>query len=261
MTAQTPLDDLVVVKLGGTTLVAAEELLDTLAELCRRRAVLVVHGGGARLTEWLGRLGVESRFRDGLRVTDDAALEVALAVLRGVVNAELVGALSGRGIAAVGLCGADGSCVHGRRVPELGRVASVASVDRPFFEHLVAGGLTPVLAPLVTDEEGTICNVNADDLASGVAAGLRARHLVLLTDADGVLDAHGRRIPMLGPADAERLIAAGTIRGGMVPKVRGALAALAQPDAEAVIVDGNAPHALERALTDPAFGTRLVLVR
>jgi acetylglutamate kinase len=115
----------------------------------------------------------------------------------------------------------------------------------------------PVVAPLARDEEGVVCNVNADDAAAGLAAGLGARQLVLMTDVDGVRDAGGRKLDSITPAEAETLIADGTIRGGMVPKVRAALAALAWEGSEAIIADGSAPDALARALGDPSFGTRV----
>lgn len=252
------MSDLLVVKLGGTTVADQRGILDDVAALTRRRPVVVVHGGGKRLTEWLERLGVKTRFRDGLRVTDEAGLEVATAVLRGLANAELVAALRQRGCDAIGLSGVDGGLVGGRRVPGLGRVVSVTKVRRTLVDVLVAAGLVPVVAPIALDEQGELCNVNADDLAAGLARGLRARQLVLLTDTDGIRDGDGERIPGLTPAEAERLIRNGVIAGGMVPKVRAALTAVGgDPDSEAIIAEGSAPDALSRALADPAVGTRL----
>jgi acetylglutamate kinase len=250
--------DLLVVKLGGTTVADQSKLLDDLSGLARRRPLVVVHGGGKRLTEWLARLGIESRFANGLRITDEASLEVAVAVLRGVVNAELVAGLRARGCDAIGLSGADGGLISGRRVPGLGLVATVVAVRRTLLDVLIAAGLVPVVAPLALDEDGLLCNVNADDLAAGIARGVRARQLVLLTDSDGIRDAEGARIPGIAATDAERLIRRGVIAGGMVPKVRSALSAVAgDPDAEAIIADGSVPDALSRALGDNDFGTRL----
>lgn len=258
--------ELLVVKLGGTTLAEQESVLEEITSIAATYDVVVVHGGGKRLTDWLTRLGVESRFENGLRVTDDAALEVALAVLRGVVNAELVATLRKLGADAVGLAGIDGGLLVAERIPSLGRVASVVGARPSLLYALFAGGKIPVIAPFALDENGEICNVNADDVAAGLAGGLYAR-LVLLTDADGVRDADGERIPMLDIERAEALIANGTISGGMVPKVRSGLRALtwAQdsdesgggPGIEVVIADGGAPAALSRALDDPLFGTRL----
>jgi acetylglutamate kinase len=249
--------EILVVKLGGTTLAEQEQVLGEVAAVARRRPVVLVHGGGRRMTEWLERLGVPSRFEQGLRVTDAAAIEVAAAVLRGVVNSELVAALRDLGCDAVGLSGVDGGLLIGERVEGLGLVAHVVGLRRDLLDALLVTGQVPVVAPLARDESGVVCNVNADDAAAGIAAGLGARQLVLLTDVDGVRDAAGRKLDALTASEAEALIADGTIAGGMVPKVRAALGALAWGDAVAVIADSAAPGALERALGDPGFGTRI----
>jgi acetylglutamate kinase len=249
--------EIVVVKLGGTTLADQRQVLVEVAAVARRRPVVLVHGGGKRMTEWLERLGVTSRFENGLRVTDPAALEVAAAVLRGIVNSELVATLRDVGCDAVGLSGVDGGLLIGQRVPDIGLVATVIGVRRDLIDSLLVGGQVPVVAPLARDEEGVVCNVNADDAAAGLAAGLGARQLVLMTDVDGVRDASGRKLDSITVDEAEALIADGTIRGGMVPKVKAALAALAWDGAEAIISDGSAPDALVRSLEDPTFGTRV----
>lgn len=251
------MSEVVVVKLGGTTLSDQKQVLAEVAAVARRRPVVLVHGGGKRITEWLERLGVPTRFEGGLRITDPAALEVAAAVLRGVVNSELVAALRDLGCDAVGLSGVDGGLLIGERVPDVGLVATVVGVRRDLLDSLLVAGQVPVVAPLARDEEGVVCNVNADDAAAGIAAGLGARQLVLMTDVDGVRDGSGRKLDSLTPIEAEGLIADGTIRGGMVPKVRAALAALAWEGAEAIIADAAAPDALVRALADPSFGTRV----
>lgn len=245
----------VVVKLGGTTLAEQAATLAEVVERSRADRLVLVHGGGKRLTAWLTRMGVESRFEGGLRVTDDAALEVALGVLRGVVNAELVAALRSAGADAVGWSGVDGGTLTGSRVAGLGRVVSVDSVRTGPLDALLAAGLLPVVAPAALDAHGVICNVNADDAAAALAGALGAR-LVLLTDTDGVWGADGRRIPTLTVAESDRLIADGVIAGGMVPKVRCAERAMRGGAVQAVIADGGAPDALARSLDDPSFGTR-----
>jgi acetylglutamate kinase len=248
--------EILVVKLGGSTIADQRQVLDEVAAVARRRPVVLVHGGGRRITEWLDRLGVKSTFEGGLRVTDAAALEVAAAVLRGVVNSELVAGLRDLGVDAVGLSGVDGGLLISERVPGMGLVAHVVGLRRDLLDAILVGGQVPVVAPLARDEEGVVCNVNADDVAAGIAAGLGARQLVLLTDVDGVRDADGRRLDTLTAAEAETFI-----DGGMVPKIRAALAALTWDGAETVIADGSAPGALERALADPTFGTRLTATR
>jgi len=249
--------EIVVVKLGGTTLAEQQQVLVEVAQVARKRPVVLVHGGGKRMTEWLERLGIQSRFENGLRVTDPAALEVAAAVLRGVVNSELVAALRDAGCDAVGLSGVDGGLLIGERLPNVGLVATVTGVRRDLLDSLMVGGQVPVVAPLARDENGMVCNVNADDAAAGIAAGLGARQLVLMTDVDGIRDASGEKLSTITPAEAEALIADGTIRGGMVPKVKAALMALAWEGSEAIIADGSAENALARALDDPTFGTRV----
>ncbi|MCJ7712367.1 MAG: acetylglutamate kinase [Chloroflexi bacterium] len=251
------MSEIVVVKLGGTTLAEQRQVLAEVAAVARKRPIVLVHGGGKRITEWLERLGVQTRFENGIRVTDPAALEVAAAVLRGVVNSELVAALRDKGCDAVGLSGVDGGLLIGQRLPDVGLVATVTGVRRDLLDQLLVGGQVPVVAPLARDEEGVVCNVNADDAAAGIAAGTGARQLVLMTDVDGVRDATGQKLDSITPAEAEALIADGTIRGGMVPKVRAAMMALSWDGAEAIISDGSAPDALARSLTDPTFGTRV----
>ncbi len=255
------MSETLVVKLGGTTIADQSQVLAEVATIARRRPVVLVHGGGKRITEWLDRLGVASRFEGGLRVTDAHALEVAAAVLRGVINSELVAGLRGMGVDTVGLSGVDGGLLIAERIPELGLVARVVGLRRDLLDQLLVSGQVPVVAPLARDEHGIVCNVNADDAAAGIAAGLGARQLVLLTDVDGVRDAGGARLESLTAGEAEELIAAGTIAGGMVPKVRAALAALTWDGTEAIIADSSAPDALVRALEDPTFGTRVTASR
>jgi acetylglutamate kinase len=251
------MSEILVVKLGGTTIAEQSQVLAEIAGIARQRPVVLVHGGGKRITEWLERLGVPSRFEGGLRVTDAQSLEVAAAVLRGVVNSELVAGLRDLGVDAVGLSGVDGGLLIAERIPELGLVASVAGLRRDLLDAILVAGQVPVVAPLARDAEGIVCNVNADDAAAGIAAGLGARQLVLMTDVDGVRDGAGRKLDTLTAAEAEHLIDAGVIAGGMVPKIRAALGALAWGGAEAIIADASADRALERALDDVSFGTRI----
>ncbi|MBI2762761.1 MAG: acetylglutamate kinase [Chloroflexi bacterium] len=255
------MSETVVVKLGGTTIADQAQVLSEIAMLVRRRPVILVHGGGRRLTEWLDRMGVVSQFRGGLRVTDATSLEVAAAVLRGVINSELVSGLRALGVDAVGLSGVDGGVLIAERLADLGFVARVVGLRRDLLDALMVAGQVPVVAPLARDEDGFVCNVNADDVAAGIAAGIGARQLILMTDVDGVRDGSGQKLDTLTAAEAEILIAGGTIAGGMVAKVRAALGALAWEGTEAIIADASAPDALARALDDPTFGTRLTVGR
>ncbi len=256
------MSEILVVKLGGTTIADQQQVLAEVAAVARRRPVVLVHGGGKRITEWLERLGVPSRFEGGLRVTDAQSLEVAAAVLRGVVNSELVAGLRDLGVDAVGLSGVDGGLLVAERIPELGLVASVVGLRRDLLDAILVGGQVPVVAPLARDEDGIVCNVNADDAAAGIAAGLGARQLVLLTDVDGVRDADGRRLDSLTVGrgrGAHRLRASSP--AGWSPRSGPPSAALGWDGAEAIIADSSAPDALARALNDPTFGTRLTASR
>jgi acetylglutamate kinase len=199
---------------------------------------------------------VQSRFEEGRRVTDDDALEVALAVLGGLVNGELVAELQRLGAPGVGLTGVDGGLLVAERIPELGRVGRVTGARPSVLYALLAAGQLPVIAPLALDQGGEIVNVNADEAAGGLASALGTR-LILLTDTDGVLNREGKRIDRLTELEAEQLISEGVIEGGMLPKVNAALAVLRSGGSEVVIADGRATNAVERAVSGAAFGTSM----
>jgi acetylglutamate kinase len=243
----------VVVKLGGTTIVEQQDVLREIVEERQLRPVVVVHGGGKRLTDWLERLGVQSQWNAGRRVTDEATLEVFLAVIGGVINAQLTEALLGLGARAVGVRGIDDGMIRGPRAEGLDRVISEPVADGAVLRASLGAGYLPVLTPMGLDPDGRICNVNADDAAAAVCAALGGE-LVLMTDTDGVRDAHGERIHELTPPAAARLIEDGVIAGGMVPKVSSALRAIG-PGSHAqrsVIADGRTQRALHRALHEGA---------
>src|SRR4029453_11530754 len=174
---------------------------------------------------------------------------------------ERVAGVPALGVDAVGLSGVDGGLLIAERIPHLGLVASVVGLRRDLLDAILVGGQVPVVAPIARDAAGIVCNVNADDAAAGIAAGLGARQLVLLTDVDGVRDADGRKLHTLTGAEAGHLIHSGGIAGGMVPKIRAALSALGWEGAEAIIADSSADNALERALDDEGFGTRITATR
>jgi acetylglutamate kinase len=239
----------VVVKLGGSTLGAHDTSLADVALLQRLGVrVVVVHGGGAAISDWLKRIGLEARFVRGLRVTDTPTLEVACMVLAGKVNKELVSQLLALGAPAVGLSGADGGLLRARlRDPELGFVGEVTAVHAAPLRALLDAGFLPVVAPLAVSDEGQLLNVNADTAAGDVARGLAAERVVFLTDVPGVVGGDGRMLPRLTPSDVQALIASGVIHGGMIPKVEACLHALRGVRA-AQIADGRAAHGLLRAL-------------
>lgn len=251
-----------VVKIGGATLGSHDTTLDDIVQLQKQgRALVVVHGGGKLITEWLGKQGVPSTFVQGERVTDKATLEVVVAVLAGLVNKELVAAITERGGRAVGISGVDGALIRARvKDAGLGYVGEVASVDTTPLEVLLEAGYVPVVAPLglysVDRPEAApeTLNTNADTVAGEIAAAFRAESLIFLTDVVGVCDRSGKLLARLSPGEAEALIASGVASGGMVPKVRACLRALSGTSV-ACIIDGRQPHALLQEIEGQTSGT------
>jgi acetylglutamate kinase len=230
------LSEPLVVKVGGS-LRAPEELLE---ELARYPGPLVlVHGGGPEIGAWLDRLGLESRFQDGLRVTPPEAMEVVEMVLT-AIGKRLAGGLSRRGRRALGLSGQDALLLQGKALPGLGRVGEVVGVDKALLRFLLEAGYTPVVSPIALDGEGPL-NVNADT-AAGAVAGALGWPAVFLTDVEGVYQDPKdprTRFPRLTPEEASRLRAEGVVQGGMIPKVEAVLFALRQGAPWAAIARGR----------------------
>ncbi len=253
----------IVIKIGGSTLGAHDTTLEDVVALHRAgRGVVVVHGGGPPPTTWLTLHGAGTQFVRGLRVTDAAALEVVVAVLAGLVNKQITAALNALGGRAVGLSGADGPTVLAEvREPELGRVGAVCEVRTALLDELLRAGYVPVLSYVGFDvaapsPDAALLNINADTVAGEVAAALGAERLVFLTDVPGVKDGAGAVRARLAPGEAEALVRAGVVSGGMIPKVEACLRA-ARAGAASVIVDGREPHALLAALNGAETGTRI----
>lgn len=239
-----------VVKIGGSTLGSHDTSLADIAALHQEgHRFVVVHGGGSTISEWLKRHGVDSRFVRGLRVTDEATLDVVVAVLGGLVNKRLVAELQALGARATGLSGADDGLLRARRYdPELGFVGEVTEVAADSLRAAVEAGSIAVVAPLAIEVDGEafqpqLLNVNADTAAGELAAALAAERLVFLTDVAGVMNAGGDVISELGAAEVENLVRDGVVAGGMVPKVKAALRG-ASSGAQALILDGRASGAL-----------------
>jgi acetylglutamate kinase len=270
-------EEIVVVKYGGHAM-GEEEMAKSFARdivLMEQTAInpVVVHGGGPQIGGMLKRLGIKSEFADGLRITDAATIEVVEMVLAGSINKQIVGFINAAGGKAVGLSGKDGDMVKARKVSrhitdpgsniekvvDLGFVGEPERVDTMVLDQILGRDLIPVLAPLATSADGTTYNVNADTFAGAIAGALKAKRLLLLTDVPGVLDKSKKLIDKLTADEARRLIADGTISGGMIPKVETCLYALEQGVEGVVILDGRVPHAvLLELLTDHGAGTLLV---
>lgn len=239
------------IKLGGVAGRHAQSVRFVAASAPRDS--VVVHGGGNEVAEWSRRLGLQPRTHDGLRVTDPETLEVAIAVLGGLVNTRLVAALQSHGRRSVGLTGADGGLLRlRRRAPELGEVGEVIGSDPALVTTLVEAGTLPVVASLGVDDQGSLLNVNADEAAGAIAAA-RGGLLLLCTDVEGV-QRDGRVVDELADDDAERMLDDGSASAGMRPKLRAAVAA-ARAGCSVRILDGRSAAALERALAGDAIGT------
>jgi acetylglutamate kinase len=247
----------ITVKLGGSILEDAAvraSILRQVAELCQTGAeVILVHGGGKTLSRRLTQLGLPSQFIDGLRVTDGETLRAALMVLAGEVNKSLVLELAGRGVKALGICGADGLAVRCARASDLsgypsglGFVGKPTAVNRRLFDMMLEAGLLPVVASIAAGEDFQAYNVNADQMASVCAWGTGCDALIYLTDVGGVLDANGVVLPRIGRDEIEGLRAAGVIAGGMLPKTDSCLEALARGVRSVYILPGTAPDVMRK---------------
>lgn len=265
----------VVVKYGGHAMTDAHLRESFAKDVCLLRyvgiRVVVVHGGGPQINQTLEKLGIESIFSHGLRVTDEATMKVVEMVLSGSVNSEIVGLLGTEGGRAIGLSGRDDSLLRAERLGsvappgvddgtrvDLGRVGKLTKVDPSLLENLAQNGFIPVIAPIAVDPEGKPLNVNADSAASEVAIALNAQKLVLMTDVSGVKNESGETLGKLDAPKSRQLMASGVIAGGMIPKVECALQAVEQGVRQVHILDGRARHALLLEIfTDRGVGTEI----
>ncbi len=264
-----------VVKFGGNAMVD-----DHLKEQFARDIVLmklvginpvVVHGGGPQIGSLLEKLGIESRFVDGMRVTDSQTMDVVEMVLGGSVNKEIVSLLNNNGGKAIGVTGKDGNLIRATKLtltatdtellqsPEIidiGHVGEVKSIDTSLLEMLINSDFIPVIAPIGVGEDGSSYNINADMVAGKVAEVLMAEKLMLLTNVVGLMDKDGEVLTGLCTRQVDQLIADGTIHGGMLPKIRCALDAVKGGVTSSHIIDGRVPHAaLLEIFTDQGVGT------
>ncbi len=251
-----------VVKYGGHAMGDEQAAMEFASDIVLLKAVginpVVVHGGGPQIGAMLKRLGVESSFVDGLRVTDKATAEVAEMVLSGAINKQLVGWIAKAGGKAIGLSGKDGNLVTATKLertvkdPEsmieqaldLGFVGEPAAIDTSVIDTASANGMIPIVAPIGAGQDGHTYNINADTMAGALAAALGAARLFLLTDVAGVLDKDGKLLTDLGPDDVAQLREDGTISGGMIPKLETCVKAVEAGCEAAVVLDGRVPHAM-----------------
>ena len=264
----------VVIKYGGNAMVDEELKSGFARDIVLMKLVginpVVVHGGGPQIGHLLEKIGKETSFVQGMRVTDSETMDVVEMVLGGLVNKEIVNLITRHGGRAVGLSGKDGDLIRARKMtirrdsPELdapeiidlGHVGEVASIDASVVNMLVSGDFIPVIAPIGVGEDGYSYNINADLVAGRMAEVLGAEKLILLTNTKGLLDKNGGLLTGLGAEDVARLIADGTIHGGMLPKIRCALSAVNTGVSAVHIIDGRVTHAvLLELFTDEGVGT------
>ncbi|MBR2690848.1 MAG: acetylglutamate kinase [Aquamicrobium sp.] len=267
----------VVVKYGGHTM-GNIELGKAFARdiaLLKQSGVnpIVVHGGGPQIAAMLAKMGIESRFEGGLRVTDEKTVEIVEMVLAGSINKEIVALINAEGEWAIGLCGKDGNMVFARkahktikdpdsnieRVLDLGFVGEPVEVDRTLLDLLARSEMIPVLAPVAPGRDGHTYNINADTFAGAIAGAVKATRLLFLTDVPGVLDKNKKLIDELTVAEAKALIADGTVSGGMIPKVETCIEAIERGVEGVVILNGKTPHSvLLELFTEHGAGTLIV---
>jgi acetylglutamate kinase len=267
-------EEIVVVKYGGHAM-GEENLAREFARdivLLEQTAInpVVVHGGGPQIEAMLQRVGVQSQYAAGHRITDAKTLEIVEMVLAGSINKQMVGYINEAGGKAVGLCGKDGNMVIARKltrtlvdpdsaiekVVDLGFVGEPEKVDITVLNQILGRELIPVLAPVAAAADGGTFNVNADTFAGAIAGALKAKRFLLLTDVPGVLDKSNKLIKQLSVDEARRRIADGTISGGMIPKVETCIDALDRGVEGVVILDGKVPHAvLLELFTELGAGT------
>ncbi|MCP5060352.1 MAG: acetylglutamate kinase [bacterium] len=259
-------DKTVVIKYGGAAMTDDELRASFAVDVVLLKYIgvqpVLVHGGGPQIGATLERLDIPTRFEHGLRVTDDATMEVVEMVLGGRVNREIVALVGRGGGKAVGLTGSDAGLLRVRRKRQdgvdLGRVGEVVAVDPDPIRAVAEAGYVPVIAPIGADDEGLTYNVNADEAAGAIAEALHAEKLILLTDVEGVMDAQGQLIHQLAEDEVEKLTSEGTIQGGMIPKVECCLRALRGGVGRSHIIDGRVLHAiLLEVFTDGGVGTLL----
>ena len=258
----------VVVKYGGAAMkdstLKDQVMRDLVFLSCVGVRPVLVHGGGPEINSWLAKLNIEPQFKDGLRVTDAATMDVVEMVLVGRVNKEIVALINTAGGNAVGLCGKDGNLIQARPHGQegIGFVGEVSSVDTKVLESLVNSGYIPVVSSVAADNTGQAYNINADTIAGEIAAALDAEKLILMTDTPGILTDYkdpSTLLTQLSIQRARELIKTGVVSGGMIPKVNCCVRSLAQGVPAAHIIDGRIPHALLLEIfTDSGIGSMIL---
>ena len=271
-------DAMVVIKYGGHAMIEQSLKESFAVDVVILKSMglnpVIVHGGGPQIEDMLKRLKIESKFIDGLRVTDKETMDIVEMVLAGSVNKEIVSIINCNGGQAVGISGKDAALIKAKKLQytrkaaepnqseisvDIGMVGDVVNIDTSIIKTLASGGFIPVIAPMGIGENGETFNINADTMAGHVAAALGAAKFILVTDTPGVMDKNGTVISTLTKSDINIKISDGTITGGMIPKVFCCLDAIKLGVEKAHIIDGRVPHAiLQEVFTESGIGTQII---
>jgi acetylglutamate kinase len=253
----------IVVKIGGATLGSQDTTIEDVVSLQQQgKSLIIVHGGGKIITDWLEKRGIPTKFVNGERVTDKVTLDAVISVLTGPVNEQIVAGINNLGGNAVGISGVDGGLIQGRiKDKKLGYAGEVVKVNPAPLESLLKSGYIPVVAPVSlhagkAEKAPGVLNINADAVAGEVAAAIGAERLIFLTDVVGVSDQSGNLLAHLSPGEAEALLTSGVASGGMIPKIRACLRALSGTPLTRII-DGRQPHALLNEIKGKGGGTTI----
>jgi acetylglutamate kinase len=260
-------EKIIVVKIGGSTLGDHDTSINDIISLHQNGyKCVVVHGGGPTITSWMGKQNIRPKFVDGLRVTDEASLEIVVAVLTGLINKNLVAQISAYGGNAIGICGADKGLLKAKITkPELGFVGTIKHVDIDPIMTILASGSIPVIAPIAIESKNNrsttnfsyqLLNVNADTAAGEISVALNADRMIFLTDVAGVLDSSRRLIPRLTLRQAEQIMHSSVVAGGMVPKIEACITSI-KGGGKSFIADGRKPNTLQDIIDGKSIGTRI----
>ena len=255
-----------VIKYGGNAMNDEAITTTILQDIAALKIVgvnpILVHGGGPEINKMLSRLGVQPQFKNGLRVTDEQTMEVAQMILCGKINKNIVGELNGLGVKAIGLCGKDSQLIKAETLdPELGYVGKITEINAKLLEILARDEFIPVIASIATDENGNSYNVNADTAAAAIGAAMHAEKLLFLTDIDGIMtdkDNTETLINRITVSGLKKMIADGTVSGGMVPKAQSCIDAIERGINSVFVLNGTLPHSILLELfTDSGVGTMI----
>ena len=264
LTGSTPNVVDAVVKIGGSTLGDHDTTIDDLIELQNQgKKIVVIHGGGKKVSEWMKKQGIRPKFLEGLRVTDIKSLEIVVAVLTGLINKQLVSEINSKGGKAIGLSGVDGRMISASVInPDLGYVGKIESINPQPIVGVLESGYIPIISPIglnsesINNDISSMLNINADTVAGHISAELKSKRIIFLTDVQGVLDSSKRLITRITTRQAGSLVRSKIIAGGMIPKLEACLKASSE-GALSQIVDGREPAALKSVINGNELGTKI----